>query len=85
MTVHSNARVAAAGAMRQAQQADPSISLGALAEIAFQYAPPSSEVTAVVEAAAVYFREFNHLTGDDDSPERRALRDALAALAASER
>jgi hypothetical protein len=39
MPEHSNARVAAASAMRSARERDPDISWGALAEIAFEYAP----------------------------------------------
>lgn len=35
---------------------------------------------SVVQAARVYFREFDHLIGEGDYPERRALRDALAAF-----
>lgn len=40
---------------------------------------PLSVAEKLATAARVYFREFDHLIGDGDYPERRALREALAA------
>jgi hypothetical protein len=34
-------------------------------------------LAAIAAAAATYFREFDHLVGSEDYPERRALREAL--------
>lgn len=40
----------------------------------------NERLRVVERAARVYFREFDHLVGDEDYPERRDLREALDAL-----